>query len=255
MMKTFNEFITNKQLCEPRLPLLHTCDAFGFRSIIGTKTLLPAPCQVFDGEMLIYFFYGRPAYRTSAGNVQTLISAFMPISIVLKNETINTPKRISPFDTGAFHEGLFAQHLHPNMKIEDFFVTPSMDMPQRIVNFFFGSNINYFRGKPRHVDIPPLEFEVSCYYSLIGETANLPFDDRCSAIEIQSQESVELTQDNVLLVVLPTIFMDDPKVNETICKVWNAQVETYSIHRGDPKEYVGFIYNAVEQFLTEKGYM
>ncbi len=255
IMGIFSEFIANKPLCEPRLPLLHTCDGFGFRDIIGTKKLSPAPCQVFGGETLIYFFYGRPAYRTSAGTIQTSISAFMPVSIVLKNDTINTPKRIAPFDTGAFHEGLFAQHLHPKMKKEDFFVTPSMDMPQRIVNYFFGSNINYYRGNPRHVDIPSLEFEVSCYRSLIGETANMPFDDRCSAIEVQSEESVELTRDNVLLIVLPAIFLDDSEVKDTICRLWNAQVEAYSIHRGDPKEYVGLIYNVVETFLNAKGFM
>jgi hypothetical protein len=254
-MGTFSEFVKDKPLCEPRMPLIHTCDGFAFRGIVGTQKLSPSPCKVFYDDVLIYFFYGRPAYRTSADDVQTTMNAFMPVSIVLKNDVIHTPKRIAPFDTGAIDEGRYKNHFHPKMKKEDFLVIPSMDMPQRIVNYFFGSNFNYYLGKPLAIDIPPLELEVFSYYSLITETADAPFDDRCSTIEVQVEQPVELTRDNVLLIVLPGIFLDDPKVKDAIDKLWHVQVFGYSIHRGNPKEYIALIYDNVQKFLIDKGFM
>lgn len=254
-MSTFNEFINSKPQSEPKLPLCHTCDGFRFRGIIGDQKLIPSPCKVFGDETLIYCFYGKPSYRTSASANPTLINAFMPICFVLKNNAINNPKRIAPFDTGAFNQGLFAQHLHPKMKKEDFLLSPSMDTPQRIVNFFFGSNLKYFKGEPLNVDIPSIEFEALSYYSIIKETGNLPFDDRCSTIEIQSSEPVELTKDNVLLIILPGIFMEDERVKNFFNTLSNVKIRVYTIHRGDPREYMGLIYQSVEEFLHSNGFM
>lgn len=255
MSNRFCRFIEASPPWDPLLPLTHTCDAFDFRGIMEEKKLLTHECPVFSGEALVYCFYGRPAYRPSRTKQATSIPAYMPVSIILTPDSVQTPKRIFPFDTGAFNSKLFENHMHPHMKINDFLLEPSQDLPGRCVKRFFGSNNKYFHGEPNPDDIPSLEFEALSYYSLISEKGISGYDDRRSTIEIQSDNSIILTRSNVLLVVLPTIFLDDDKVQQTIVGEWGADVRTYSIHHGNPNEYVRLIYHEVEQYLQMKDYI
>lgn len=251
-MNRFNTFIKSTPPAEPQLPLTHVCDAFSFRKIVDEKKLKAIPCDVFDGECLTYLFYGRPAYRLSETNKATSLPAFLPVCIVLDSRAITNPKRIAPFDTGAFSKQLFAKHMHPKMTINDFLLDTSMDMPPRLVKKFFESNKNYFNTKPITTAVPTEEFEVGSYYSLIRDSSTAPYDDRGSAIEIQTSNSISLTKENVLLVVLPGVFMDSKEIMDTICQRWSANIKTYSIHRCNPQEYMSQIYEMVGQFLEDE---
>lgn len=255
-MSQFSEFVKSAPPTKPQLPLVHTCDAFHFRDIIAKRELTPAPCSIFKkGESLVYFFYGRPSYRPSETDQATSNPAFMPVSIVLDPKAINDPKRIAPFDTGAFSERLFNEHMHPKMSLDDFLLEASMDMPARLVSKFFESNIGYFRGKPAIVDIPPSEFEAVSYNSLINSSGSAAYDDRASAIEIQTECPVTLTEKNVILVVLPGPFMDERKYRDLITVEWRADVCTYAMHRFNPKEYTSLFYQNIEAFYQKKRYL
>jgi hypothetical protein len=252
----FNNYVLSAQQCLPPLPLTHTCDTLGFRNIATACQISTVQCKVFD-EALVYFFYGRPAYRPKSWKKKTAraVLSFMPCSIVLEPDALDLAKRIAPFDTGAWKEGLFKQYMHPEMNMEDFLLTPSMDIPPRVVEAFFGSNHNYYYATPHSISIPPIEFEAQSYYELIQHRATLDLDDRASAIEIQSDQSLLLTDDKVLYVVLPKVFYDEQAIRETITIEWKAPVTLYQIQAGTLSEHKGIVDRAVGEFLSKAGYI
>ena len=190
-MSRFNQYVKSALPYTPSLPLLHTCDGFHFRSIVDGQELRISPCDVF-GENLLYLFYGRPSYRTAKDIKASVMPAFFPICIVLKPDSVSTPKRIVPFDSGAFEDGRFSEHMHPKMRRDDFFLEPVPDMPSRLVSRFYGSNDAYFSGKPHTIQIPPIEFEALSYYNLISSQNVSNYDDRNSSIEIRRAEQTLL---------------------------------------------------------------
>lgn len=253
-MNRFSDFFRNETPLRP-LPLLHTCDAFAFRNIANQSRLVTTPCGVYKNEKLIYFFYGRPSYRTTRDHEAVSNPAFMPIVIMLEKDSVKTPKRIAPFDTGAFSAKLFDKFMHPEMRCDDFLLDPEMDMPSKLISKFFGTNKKYYHSDPVNIDIPPIQFEVFSYYSMISDRSKAPYDDRKGSIEIQTDKNIELNADNVELVILPLVFMDDSTFRHTILNEWQADYLTYSIHPGDPNEYIRLLYEKVEKHLTSGGYI
>lgn len=251
-MSRFSDFFKNEPSLKP-LPLLHTCQAYGFRNIAEQSRLLTTPCDVFPDD-LIYFFYGRPAYRTSLDHSAIRHPAFMPIVIMLGTDAVRTPKRIAPFDTGAFSAKMFDRFMHPKMCCDDFLLDPKMDMPSKLVSKFFGTNEKYYHSDPISIDISPIQFEAISYYSLISDQSKALYDDRKESIEIQTDNDITLSPDNVKLVILPLAFMDVPTIRRAIINEWKADYLTYTIHRGDPNEYIGLLYQKVEDYLSKNGY-
>ncbi len=252
MSGRFNRFVKISKEAHPRLPLLHTCDSFEFRDIAEEGRLIPSRCDVFE-ETLLYFFYGRPAYRPAKGSRSVSLPAFLPITIAIDWKAVEEPCRITPFDTGAFSASMFADHLHPRMSLGDFCLDTTMDMPARAVSRFFGSNRAYYEGKPRAVEIPIVEFEAASYYSLVANNARTDYDDRRSTVEIQGDQVVRLSDKNVLLVVLPRVFLDVPTIRETLVSDWCAEIRTYSFVHCNPREYMAKIYDEVRSFFEVEG--
>jgi hypothetical protein len=174
---------------------------------------------------------------------------------VLNSNAVSAPKRIAPFDTGAWKEGLYSKHLHPAVRMEDFLLDPSLDMPPRLVKKFFRSNSNYYLGNPISIKIPPMEFEAQMYYEIIKTRATKSLDDRGSAIEIQSDSSLILNMANVLFVVLPKVFLDQKDIRDIINKKWGASFGTYDIHQGNVEEMMGKVYERVQEYLSKGGYL
>jgi hypothetical protein len=140
------------------------------------------------------------------------------------------------------------------MKSADFLMDPSLEMPGRLVGLFFGDNRGYFDMKARQVEVPPAEFEVASYVSMIKDTGSEKFDDRCSCIELQADQQIALSRDSVLAVVLPSVYLDDPTYRDKILGEWGATPLPYSQQRANPNEYVGLIYEKVREFLASEGY-
>ncbi len=250
----FGDFIKDEEPSYPLLPLAHTCEAYSFRKISEQNELKVSVDSVFPNESLLYFFYGRPSYRVSTTEKPVSNCAFMPICILVNSEVIERPKRILPFDSGAFHNGLFKNFLHPKMRSSDFFIEPELNMAARLVNKFYGSNKNYFYSRQKSIKVPPFEFEVSSYYNLIQNLGQTDYDDRDCSIEVQLDNSVKLTSDSVLLVVLPGIFLDDTEFRSKIESL-SAEVKTYHIHHGQINQYLNSMYEKVASFLDEKSYI
>ncbi|SHM66468.1 hypothetical protein SAMN05518668_11624 [Sphingobium sp. YR657] len=230
------------------LPLTHMTDAYLFRSIMETETLEPVPCRVFENEPLLYFFYGRPAYRAAVQSQSNGLDAYAPICIVLKPDAAS-PRRIYPFDSGAFHKRLFADFTHHRMEKEDFELGNSMEMPGRLINLFWKGEQSYYNNRNTSDFVPAhMAFEAQSYQELIRYRAKGPFDDRASAIEIQAADEIALP-DNIVAVIMPSDYMKGP-IASRIEEMGGLALPYDHVSRGVPGENVGQIYNIVRELLS-----
>lgn len=250
-MSRFNDFIKKHPPAGATLPLIHTTDVFSARDIIQKKELEPAQCPVFE-ESLLYFFYGRPAYRAGETKKATSQLCYMPVCFIFKPEAISSIKRILPFDSGAFEDKKYANYLHHKMNKEDFFLDISLDMAARIVSFFYGSNEKYYSGEVQQLEIPKDEFEVESYYQLISDRNKTAHDDRCASIEVQTDSIVKIIRDNILFVALPRIFLDFENIRRILFVEWNVSVETYEIYHGNALEYMSQLMKLVKDFFEKE---
>jgi hypothetical protein len=132
----------------PRLPLVHSTDSYVLEDVLSAGAIAPQECNVFTGEALIYFFYGRPAFRPNLDAAPTGLKHYFPVCLLFKPDWTTRVKRIFPFDSGAFQNGLYGAFLHPRMKLGDFGLEADMATPGKIVAKFFGSNPAYLVGNP-----------------------------------------------------------------------------------------------------------
>jgi hypothetical protein len=255
-MSRFADYIqgVSVQPATPMMPLTHVCQEYFFREILETKRLKPSPCRVF-AEELLYFFYGKPAYTPKTDGAAVDASGLAPVCLVCKPRLVPHAKRIAPFDTGAFASGRYSDYLHQKMKIDDFLLDGSPEMPGRIVAHFFSSNSEYFKGKPATIQIPPTQFEARAYHNLITDNGKTSSDHRRSAIEIQTDLPLTIERDSVLLVVLPEVFLDDPDVRIRVFQDWSAEVVPYPTYHCDPEQYQGAVAYVVSKFLREKHFI
>jgi hypothetical protein len=248
-MSRFGEFVAKVEAVPFGLPLTHSTDAYHLRAIIDRWQLEPEHCPVFTPERLLYFFYGRPAYRQREVQPSGLMSV-APVALVLRPPTSFQVRRVLPFDSGAFGAGLYEGVLHKNMQLADFMLEPDMNSAEKLIALFYGDSAAYLTAAPKtDVVVPPFEFEAESYYQLISDKTRNSYDDRACAIEIQSSQPLPLA-DNLEAIALPASFLDDV--------VFAAKLEAsgvkplpYSyVSRMRPSEQLGRIYSLVEQYLA-----
>lgn len=161
-MSHFSLFAAAATAASPTMPLAHTTDWFVFRELKGTPNLVPDTCKFFH-EDLLYFYYGRPAFRKHFDVEPTSLSSFHLVSMIFEGASLPAPQRIYPFDFGAFFKGVYTADLHPGMRLEHFELEPTLDGAARAVNCFFGSNRAYFRETLRFdlvSEVDDLEVEI-----------------------------------------------------------------------------------------------
>jgi hypothetical protein len=280
---TFSSFLGGHKPCPPPMPLIHSTDFAGFREIMRVGKLAPTRCDVFH-EDLLYFFYGRPAYRVSAEVVNGLQEAYMPISIIMEPEIAISVSRIFPFDSGAFQSRLFQRFIPKNFSIDSYQLGTRLDLPQQVVSAFFGSNEKYMEGKVQMTQVPTLELEVSHYYRLISDPSvsfndNEPFpDDRRYSIEVQSTDEVPLREfsvnkakrrsrkrenleplimgHKVRAVIVPRNFMRASSIRSTITKTWRAKALPYDYaEHQNPKVVHGAVWQVASQYLRRARFL
>ncbi len=211
------------------LPLVHTAPAHFMQKIIQSGAIHPKPCDVYLGESLSYFFVGRPAYK-SVG--RDLMHWELPSCMIVDFEAIN-PKRIFPFDSGAFKKG-FVPKYASMMDIDNFSMEEVPEAASRYIGTFFGSSYNYFMQTPNSKEfllqrhgILPTEGSLHALISLIsGERIKNELDERRSAIEYQSDQSIHLNEGSIKAVILPMEYLKDKKFIKNIEKQ-SIQVITY----------------------------
>jgi len=275
-MSSFVNFLKPYNPFNPRMPLLHSTSFQSFMNIIQSHVLSPTPCTVFEGEELLYLFYGRPAYRVSATVTSQGQFRHLPVCFILTPESISGAKRIYPFDSGAFETGLFDQFLR-GFPRDNFMIGNFPDGPQRLVSAFYENNRNYYFGYlSKAIDAGPSQFEVNGYLDMLRDTAVVyndsgqsTSDDRRQTIEIQTDSQVALkaeqvsdsngkttVRNKVLAVILPQRALDEPEVIEAVTHVWKAKPLTYELYMFTrPSEYHIVIREKIAQLLKDENFL
>lgn len=249
----FKNLVGRQPPATGELPLTHITDGLGFRGILQTGELRPERCQVFD-EPLLYFFYGRPAYRVNSQRLSSAIDAYTPVCLILRPKSLTMPKRVFPFDSGAFNSDRFAEAMHRKMLLDDFALETSSDTPLRLISMFFGDCERYYRNTPlEKVEIPPLSFEASSYHVLITSRHENAFDERISAIELQSDETLDL-QRVAEAIVLPDAFAT-PDILQRLEALGITALPYDYIPRLRPESYTGALYTIVRDYYRRRGYL
>lgn len=249
----FRELISEAFEAKPTLPLVHGSDAFRVINAIEDGELRPQPCDVFIGESLLYFFYGRPSYRANSDAEPTSLAHYLPILLILKTNLAGKARRIFPFDSGAFDRGFYSTHLHHSMKIGDFGLEVEPSTPGKLITTFFGDASSYLRAEPQSaLELPPEHMEAVSYQSIVAARDANSLDSRGAAIEIQSAEPVSL-KDDVQAAILPAPFIERGSTAEKL-QTLNIQPIPYMVHgRTRPSEYMTTITDLCYRYYLEIG--
>lgn len=200
--KYFDErFSTTVKPKRKIIPFFHTTEAIYLRDILETGSLSATGCSIFK-EKLLYLSYGKPAYRSNNSGINSNLKFFLPVSFIINPLCITNIKRIFPFDSGGF--SLYGDFMHPKMTLSNFDVNPNIDSLQKIVDFFFGNDREYFYGNARrNIKYDIANSEVESYHNLILNNAKQRQDDRKSSIEVQLGDSVKISDKTVLAIIMP----------------------------------------------------
>ncbi len=253
-MSNLSAFIAGFAEAEP-MPLFHNTSSYSFREIsqAASPDLIPTHCPVFD-QKLLYFFYGRPAYRVTDSESDNI--GYLPVCFLIKPDAIMSVERVFPFDTGAFHHDRFAPYVHEKMAKEDFQLGNDISAAQKAISALFGSGRQYYIGHLSDKLAPKFsEMELLTYVQIVSRPPASVVDDRRYSIEIQTQSSLSLIG-NTLAVVLPYEAMDDPTIRTFIVNKLGAHPITYQSYWGiRPSDFHGEIRVLVQQFLEQRRYL
>jgi len=126
---------------------------------------------------------------------------------------------------------------------------------------FFENNENYYDGKITNnleTDSKIDKIVINFINMIKNNTRNA--DDRRYTIEIQTVDNIHLNKDNVISIIIPDIYRDDPLITEglinTGCELiiyeWNSI--TTKEDNGNFK-FDNDIYNEVKELYENKGYL
>lgn len=253
-MYEFWKFIEHVNAGSGTLPLVHSTDLFRFKKIAQDELLNVRPCEVYNGQNLLYFFYGKPAYRPHIEQKTLGARAFAPVCLVFNQTLADQAIRIMPFDSGAFHAKMTHPPMHPDMALAEFELAIHANAPMKLIKVFFETESNYFDARPVPVDDyePYDNLHVDSFYRLIRLGDNRDSDDRISAIELQLDRNVTLPNE-VAAVILPGPYLDRPGVAEQI-EGWGAVALPYDIQETfRPLEIYGAILNRLRDFYRDRG--
>jgi hypothetical protein len=241
------------------LPLVHIADASHLEDIIDSAILLPTECDVFK-ENLLYFFYGRPAYKTRKEENSNLFVDF-PVVFALKPKIYPANRvRAFPLDTGAFKRGYYKGHFHKETAIESLEIEPDEDSISRYIGLFYANNLDYYVGRStKNTEIRPTEFILQGLHELARLPAqpstqnSIPQDERSSSIEIQFSSSMPL-KDNVLAIILPGAFLGESDVKSRIRAINPTHLETYdTMHGMGPQGVAAIVYDRLLSVYRKEG--
>lgn len=255
-MSRLNEFLKKNSVhATVDLPLVHTTQAQSLRDIMASKSLSPKDCPVFAGEKLIYLFYGKPSYKVSGTTQKNWL---MPICFLIKINSLQSIKRIYPFDSGAFNAGRHPDYLK-TFDIGQFEVSGAND-PSKIVGAFFKTIKDYFRLTPiegsqfrSEHSLGIMDHEILALRDLAGDSSLDGIDDRRFCVEIQTEDEISLTPGNVQAIILPYDYFEDPSVVRFVETDLEATPLPYDCFSLTSAEHTAIIYSKVLEFLRLEG--
>jgi hypothetical protein len=235
------------------LPIVHSTEAANLYSIINGDKLIPtSEPDCFNGKHLLYFFVGRPAYKSPSSDSEAAYWE-CPLVFVLRGPDGVVPESIYPFDTGAF----LRKHLPPYIglfELERFSLGSAPDMIGKLITVFFGNEKNYIRGISRTAEelkgtfgLTPRHQEIEALIRLYND--RLPvLDDRAKCIELQVAHEVKITDCRLVAVIMPEPYASDDDLM-TVFEQLNCKVETYPVLPLRVSNYHALIYEHLERII------
>jgi len=178
-----------------------------------------------------------------------------PICFVFKPGTVcKKAKRLYPFDTGASQHGMYEPAIKKTEALAVYPVAAVIESARKISKCFFDTDEKYLSNDSlAGLVFPSTENEAKSYYELINGGGDPDCDDRCSAVEIQVADDIDLRAD-IMAVVLPTCFLDDAVLLNAVVKQWRAVPLTYDADKGmRPLEFHGTIRYLIRRYYRQSG--
>ena len=241
----------------PLLPLTHVTSCFRAEQVLRGGRLDTAECQVF-GEPLVYFFYGRPAYRLKDAAVIKR-EVFSPFCFVFRPALIESASAIHAFDSGALSARLYNHVLADEMRPADF----RLDCPEaanKLINGVFQSRADYLMGdisKIRNVNVSRYQFAAQSYLDLLGSPGRNEPDDRAYTIEVISRSSHNLSG-NLMAMVMPHTLWDENAMAPWLksFKGTEIEVEPYEFQPGkSPEFYYCNLLRSVREIFRRRNFL
>lgn len=248
-MSKFSDQVPNHNDVLEFLPLFHTCDSFQARTYIGKKLLRTEDvCEIFK-EPITYLFYGRPAFKYTVRDGNTVNLAMYPICFVFDIDLIGAIRRIYPFDTGALYHKILERFIHDKNVVADFELEPSTKRISDVILQFHGSNRNYIESRLRDkLAIDPFNFESVSFEKMHDRYAPDRSDERRVTIEIQAEQELSLTSGALKAIIVPTQMLGSPFLLNFVSTV-GCDVRSYDIDVWDPKSSFALVASEAKKYI------
>lgn len=235
------------------LPFYHTCKGKNFRSIFRNKALVPTLCAEF-GELLLYFFYGKPTYRVSGEATTSRDVGRFPVSFIANLNPSNNIPRVFPFDTGALIHKVLKDVCGEEINPAKYELGSGIDWVRYFIEYFYGNDKNYYFVTPqiKLEDLKAMSFELQHIFSLATETSDKIWDNRAYTIEVQCKDSFQLDAGKIEAIILPKCYMNDTEIVDYLYNN-NIVALTYGIERADPKHMTPLLIEIAENYMKSKG--
>lgn len=258
-MAKFRDFL-NRNSVSPSpetLPLVHSTKSYNIESLIKLEKLTPSECDKYN-KKLLYFFFGRPSYKYNkdedTSELWELPTCFVFDDLIGKN-----PKRILPFDSGAYIAKRYPSYLQ-SIPIEEY-ECDQADAPQRIVSAIFGSLDAYIGGNPKseqvlksEFQLGPLDAEILAIRKLADDGTPRSFDDRRMSVELHYDAEINFTVNPPSAVILPTPYLKEQRIRDALDK-WGSEPLSYDTHSLSMDLYYGIIFHKFVEYCKSKGFI
>ncbi|MGM5031158.1 hypothetical protein [Tardiphaga sp. 803_E3_N1_3] len=262
MAKKFRDAIDGANAALSTLPLVHTTSSPTFEYFLApppgesSQTLMANGCPVYN-EPLLYCFYAKPSFRPRDSDTLHVaqMKQFAPVCLVIEPPSTIKPKRIMPFDSGAYDKGLVTNEGHAHYSLpKELFELQDPHAPRSIVSLFYGSNAAYYDEcpiLPSPID-PRTNTCVETYVSLISRTGSNHGDSRLNSIEVQFSEHIELNKPGtVRAVAMAEDLYDQREQVRNALSAWGAEPLLYPLSaRYNPSACCQHIDRLVRNFLN-----
>jgi hypothetical protein len=234
------------------LPVYHTCDGFDARTHVERNAIITDDtCEVFK-EKITYLFYGRPSYKYFVDTDATTNLSLYPVCFVLRLDHIGKIKRIFPFDTGAMFHKRLSRYMHKKNTVLDFEMEPNTNRINDIVFHFFGSIKNYINPSTSGRQHSSSDFESVAYANMVESFVRTEADERRVTIEVQADQTVQLTPDSLQALILPTQLRSSRLFDDFI-RDNGIKVQSYDIEVWNPSQSFGLVSAAAKRLALSMG--
>ncbi|RDV05916.1 hypothetical protein DXH95_00180 [Sphingorhabdus pulchriflava] len=237
------------------MPVFHSTSAYSARRILFDNVINPQSCNVFQNEKLTYLFYGRPSYKRES---RSQITKYWQLpAVFLFDYKVSRYKRIFPFDTGAFENGIYPEFF--GMMPRNEYDTGSMpDSPSRLVSSFFVDCERFFKLSPRdkkdfdsRFETTAVDEEIHALYELIVSYSE-KIDDRRFSIELQTEHEIHLSDGACKALIIPEEYLESDELVDK-CDKMGIEVLSYPSFPLKQEMYYYHIYNIIFELYKEWG--